>query len=229
MIKKMKKKFNLVLSLMFLFLTTLQAQEQINVNDLRSELYKLKQSNGYDIHLMYFPTEYWAIGAANNPNTSKDVIEMLQYIFNDYVIVLGGRFEMNANNSNVFKPTKEKELYKNIYLVDQNGKTYKPLKKDELTREAADLSEAMRPLFSSMLGQFGDGLEMFFFKVQDQSGNNIIDAKQRTPFTINFFGNEFKYDLPLSAFVPKKTCPVDSEKHNGKWNYCPIHGEKLEE
>ena len=33
----------------------------------------------------------------------------------------------------------------------------------------------------------------------------------------------------MSSLISEKRCPEDDELMNGTWNYCPIHGDKLEE
>lgn len=78
-----------------------------------------------------------------------------------------------------------------------------------------------------MLGQMGDGMHFYLFKVQDENGNPTIDEYKEGSFTVKHSDKEFNYTLPLVALMPSKICTVDQAEMKGNWKYCPFHGNLL--
>ncbi|MDO6516792.1 hypothetical protein [Zobellia uliginosa] len=116
-----------------------------------------------------------------------------------------------------------------IFLTDEDATVHRPLGNVEVCPEASGFLKPMKPMFRQMLGQMGEGMHFFFFKVQDENGKTAIDEYQEGSFTIKHSDKEFSYTLPLVALMPGKKCPVDHAEMKGNWKYCPFHGDLFKE
>ena len=61
------------------------------------------------------------------------------------------------------------DLEKNVILVDENGKKHYPISDKEIPTETNTILKGMSPMFAKMLGQMGEGLHSFLFKVKDKN------------------------------------------------------------
>ena len=66
-------------------------------------------------------------------------------------------------------------------------------------------------------------------KRKTRKGGVIFDPAAEQDVTLEVQGTSLTWDLPMSSLISEKRCPEDDELMNGTWNYCPIHGDKLEE
>lgn len=57
--------------------------------------------------------------------------------------------------------------------------------------------------------------------------NKKIDVKKEGKFSMLMDKTEYKWRLPLSSLLPPRLCPIDDEKLNGAWKFCPTHGVEL--
>lgn len=127
----------------------------------------------------------------------------------------------------------ESEIKKNIVLRDQHGNTYKPL--PEAPEDMRPLVSLMQPIFKSMLGNFGEGMQFMVFPLKDGAGNVFADARKSSEMSLDVTGlmgeptSTYTWKFPLTALSPPKYCPVGKERVEANWKYCPWHGNKLED
>ena len=50
----------------------------------------------------------------------------------------------------------------------------------------------------------------------------------RGNFKVDIANESFVWKLPLVSLMEEKICPVDQQKMEGNWIFCPFHGEKLQ-
>jgi hypothetical protein len=81
---------------------------------------------------------------------------------------------------------------------------------------------------AQMLGQFGEGMRIYLFKAKKINGQPVINIMTKNNFTLSWNSASLTWKLPLSSVLPPKFCSVDNEQMKGNWNYCPIHGVKLD-
>lgn len=113
--------------------------------------------------------------------------------------------------------------------MDANDVAYAPIPEAEVSEDEQTVIAVFRPVFSNMLGQMGQNLDLLLFPLQDAHGHALADPLNPGRFTINVFDEKFTWRLPLGSLLPQKRCPEDGEMLNGAWTFCPIHGVKLEE
>lgn len=85
----------------------------------------------------------------------------------------------------------------------------------------------MGPVLVNMLGPMGQNMHFFLFSSKKKNGQEIAVAKREGAFSVKLDKREFKWRLPLGSLLPPKVCPIDGEKLNGAWKFCPWHGVAL--
>lgn len=174
--------------------------------------------------VIWFPHNFWQI-VGDMKKLSPDVVqnivnEMSQYMM--FAVV-----DYSASGSGItFKS--EAEIRKTIKLYDSAKNAYTPVDPKEVTPAASVLLNNLQPMMAQMLGQFGEGMRIFLFKAQQVSGKPAIDITKPNTFSLSWDQVNVKWTLPFASILPPKFCPVDNEPMKGNWNYCPIHGAKLD-
>jgi hypothetical protein len=185
-----------------------------------------KQENNMTL-TFWIPSSYWRIALEDSPQVAPELINQIEKAFEDLMVVCALDLDINLDGTMTY--TKEQDLRKSILILDSIGNSHFPLTDAQLSPEALAFSEAISPMFAQMLGQMGQGMHFYFFKIKDSNGANVINEYQKGRFTIKHSGKEFEYLLPLVTLLPSKKCPIDGAEMKGNWNFCPIHGVKLEE
>ena len=203
-----------------------QTDHKIDLTDYLKEIQIWhKQTNSMSLSF-WIPTSYWKIALADSPQGSPEVIAEIENAFENYVLVCALDFDINLDGS--MRYTEEQELRKSISIIDHNGKSHFALPNDQLSLEALAYSEPIKPMFSEMLGKIGEGMNIYFFSVKNEDGENLVNEFEKGKFTVIHSNKEFEYALPLSILLPPKKCPVDGATMKGNWSFCPMHGSKLE-
>lgn len=204
-----------------------QISEKVSLTEYIREVQKWEKHQNNMSLSFWLPTSYWGVALQESPNSSPEVIAQIERAFQDYVVVCALDLDILYGGSMSY--TSEKELRKSLSIIDGDGKKYYPLNNKDLLPETSTFISAMKPMFEGMLGKMGSGMHFYFFKIKDKKGENIIDEYKEGHFIIKHSSREFEYKLPLTTLLPPKKCSIDNEKMKGNWNYCPIHGVKLEE
>jgi len=203
-----------------------QVETEVSMTELIREIQQWNKKDNRMSLAWWIPNEYWRIALKGNKQIPQETINQFENVFEDYLMILA--CDLTINPDGTMSYTTEEEITKSITILDINNKKYFPLAKNQIDEQALTLVENMKPFFSQALGQMGRGIHFYFFKVTDQNGKNLIDAKLQGQFKVSHSDSDFLWRLPLSTLIPPKFCPVDNEKMKGTWSYCPIHGQKLE-
>jgi len=199
---------------------------EVNMTDLIRETQQWAKQEDKMRLAWWIPNEYWRISLAGNKQIPSGTIEQLENVFRDYILICAADIIINMDGSMLFRD--ESEIRKTITIEDERGKKYKPLSGSEISLDAAAIAQNIKPMFAQVLGQMGQGMHFFFFSVQNNKNEAMISATKPGGFTVIYADNEFKWTLPLATLLPPKFCPVDKEKMQGNWKYCPIHGKSLD-
>jgi hypothetical protein len=121
----------------------------------------------------------------------------------------------------------EDTVRETIQLIDSQGAVYRPLGKEKIDADIRNLLVMMKPMLSNMMGQMGANMNFIVFPSKSAAGQKIADARREGSFAVKLSDSKFEWKLPLGAVLPAKICPVDGERLNGAWKFCPWHGDKL--
>lgn len=208
------------------FVASAQTDPQVDISEFTRETQQWSKTENNNTLVWWIPFEYWRIATRGNAAVTEEGIKQIEDAFSPYVLVCAA--DLKTSTLGTFSPADEADVRSRLSIIDKNGKKYTPLEEDEVSSEAWTLAGYMKPVLGQALGQIGKGMHFFFFKVQDDKGENLIQATKDGSFTVKLDGrNDFKWTLPVPTLLPPKYCPVDKEKMKGHWKFCPHHGNKL--
>lgn len=220
----------LITTLTLLLSINLIGQETTKIDQLEliNDIQIWNKEDGRMKFTMWIPNCYWRTSLEGNPEVSEEVVTLIESLFEDYVLLCLGDIKINSRASGATITFKEKSILKNsATIIDKNNKVYLPLSENEINSKINSVLESLKPMFAQMLGQMGEGMHFFLFRVKDKDNKNIINEFQEGHFVVKHSNKEFKWVLPLPSLLQKKFCPIDNQEMKGNWNFCPFHGEKL--
>jgi len=198
---------------------------KINLNDLVDET----QISSEDMELMrlawWIPLEFWDASFADDPSISDAEINEFKDVLGDYVMIAVLEGKIGLFGGVTYKSRSIIETGLNI--EDEIGMQYKALAEENISADARNLISIFQPVFSNMMGELGENMQIFLFEAYDADGRLRFDPTQPGSLKINIFEESFEWKLPLGALLPPKVCPVDGESLSGAWNFCPWHGNEL--
>jgi hypothetical protein len=173
---------------------------------------------------LWIPAQFWHIVGSQMkiPPESVDAIEKemspyMMFCIVDYTIEGS---QITFKSADEIRPT--------LKLVDSSKHVYLPLADKDVSPLALRMVNQFTPIMAKLLGQFGDGMHVFLFDGTAGNGRPAFDVDKPNRFLLTWEGATTKWSLPLASVLPPKYCPVDKEPMQGNWNYCPIHGAKLQ-
>jgi hypothetical protein len=226
--KTVKMKFTLAIItvLLSMKLFQVQAQDGETIRTLTQES-MVNNSDGVQIELAWLLADpFWEYLINVNPETANtETGEEFYRIVSEYTIIVVVMAQSRGN----ITFTSEEEMRKGMSLKGQDGKNYEPLKSSDVSAELNMILGIFRPIFGQFLGEMGANMQFFVFEKENKKGGVIFDPAAEQDVTLEVQGTSLTWDLPMSSLISEKRCPEDDELMNGTWNYCPIHGDKLEE
>jgi hypothetical protein len=185
--------------------------------------------NGRSGLVWWIPFEFWVDAAVKNgtpPETARKNLSALQ----GYTVV--GVFLAKVSSLGSFDYVSPTELQRNIFIRDSEGQDYAAI--SEVTGDAKNLADIMRPMLANALGRAGENFAMIFFPAKAKSGKSIANAASKGQFSVvlkDVAGEPetiFLWRTPLTSISAPRYCPVGKERVHADWEYCPWHGVKLE-
>ena len=203
----------------------LKAQSDYNIKEYMEDMQRWERDNDVMSLSLWMPNGYWRVALEEYAAIPDEVIDLVETTLEDYVFICAADITVSLGGAMTARG--EEALRNDIKIIDANGKEYVPLSQSEISDQTMLFVDQFRPTLVQMLGQFGEGLQIFLFQIKDEEGHNLISEVKEGRFSVVHSGHEFIYDLPLPSFLPPKTCPIDKEKMRGNWTYCPFHGTEL--
>ena len=218
-----------ILAVIAIVLIGLSGQSQTHQVDLNEFIKDTQKNitNGETLKMTWWiPVEFWKVSLDSDPNVTKSQRDEIVDLLDDFVIfaVVEGKF---GPFGGVTYESYE-DVKKNLSLIGQNYKTYKPLDDRELDSDVKGLLSVFKPMLKNMIGEMGENMHFFVFK-DIVSKKRIADPLVDGEVVLNSMGDEYSWSTPLGALLPPKKCPEDGEPMSGGWKYCPYHGKELEE
>ena len=201
-------------------------KEEVNLTDFIREIEQWKKENDRIQFVAWMPVDYWEIVGSQNNNVSPQTISQMKTAMKDFVLVYVLDMRINRDGTMEFKSTDE--IKNDLALIDSANLKYYPLPEQKISENALKIGVQLKPFFAQNMGKMGQGINIFYFQAKDSKGQDLVNPRLKNSFRIREGGKEFGWVLPLVSLMPPKYCPVDKEKMKGNWNYCPIHGVKLD-
>lgn len=175
--------------------------------------------------IWWMPTEYWDIVFSQDPTTSKSEKEAIIELVKDYVLVLAVKGKIGIFGGVTYET---EESIKSMTKVTYKNEELILLEKEEIGPDLINFLSMIQPMMKNMLGPMGENLVVLLYK--NPVGNEVLPINPISEDSLIFELGEFhkNVSLPLGSLLEEKICPDDSEELNGKWNFCPMHGTKLE-
>jgi hypothetical protein len=170
------------------------------------------------------PLEFWDGSLASNPELPEAARAELVGAMAPYTVVAVLRAQTSANG---FGNVESKEsLLKNTRFTI-NGKTLQALPADKVSQPATLIIAQLKPVLAQAAGQLGEALEFLVFP-SGEGDTLLVDAAKPGNLTINFYGKDYKWRLPLGSVLPPKIDKVTGEEFPGSYEYNPYTGRKIE-
>ena len=149
--------------LVFGFSSLSLAQEQrIDINALIDETQKMSSSQDEMSMVWWLPEEFWLANFAQDPSSTPEQAQQFVKVLNPYTVLcvidgLIGTFGGVTYHTEEF-------IRENIYIVDEKGTRYTPIKNKDLNADTTNFLSMMKPLFVNMLGPMGEICIFIFFR-----------------------------------------------------------------
>jgi len=199
--------------------------EGLDIQKLAQDTQRYRHDKSQVDMIWWIPSEYWQAAFKANPVITPEQQTEFIRVVDDYLVlcVLEGTIGPFGGISGT---AKEQLLAKTSAVVD--GHTLKPLADEELSNDARNFFQMMKPMFANMMGQIGQGMEFVVFKGKNEEGRKYVNPVQKGFLTVRLGDKEFKYRLPLGCFLPPKYDPKTGEEFPGNYIYSPFTGTELQ-
>ena len=178
--------------------------------------------------IWWIPTEFWEQASMKHGATPEKAAKTFKSL-RDYTVV--GVFFAKVSALGAFEYATPADLAKQVVLRDSDGVDYVTL--DNVSPDAKNLSDVMRPMLTNAMGRAGENFAMLFFPARTKSGKQIADPLTKGSFEVvlkQLAGEPeslYLWRTPLTSLTPARYCPVGKELVHADWDYCPWHGTKL--
>jgi len=173
----------------------------------------------------WIPTEYWKESFRELPGVTEDQKREFYEAVGDYIVLSVIDAKTTAFGSLI--PTPKEGIVSMLSLTIGQGKVMKPLSDSEVSSNARNLFAMMKPVLSSMLGQFGQGMEFICFRNINPEGKKLLDPLGNGSFSVSLGNSAYRWRLPLGSLLSPKYDPQTGEEFPGNYIYNPFTGSML--
>ncbi len=194
--------------------------ENVELTDFIRDIIITQKDGDNMKQIWILPKEYWAIALKDSSYSNQETLDEIKMLLNDYLIISALDIDLG-----VLASMKSNEI--EISLRDKNNKMHYPIEMENLDEDVTLIINVLKPTLAKMIGNLGEKLEFFVFKNIAADNTEILTPYKSGNISVLLNESEFKYKTPFGSLVKRKKCPVDGEKLNGNWDFCPWHGKKL--
>lgn len=198
---------------------------KIDISALIQETQRMSQSAKEMTLVWWVPEEFWRVSFERDPNITATQTEEFLKILRRYMLIIAIDGKVGAFGGITYKP--KTTIENDIQVIDRQGTYYRPFSDENMDADIKNFLLMIKPILANMLGPIGENMHFFLFPPKNEKGEDIAVAKREGTFSVKLDKREFKWRLPLGSLLPPKVCPVDGEKLNGAWKFCPWHGVEL--
>jgi hypothetical protein len=185
-----------------------------------------QQLNGAGVadFVWWLPTDWWRLTLSENETVPAAFLQRTETALAQYTLVLIAHGDADPGN---LTWADETALRAEVSLIDGRGQAYPPIVTEEVSADARAAVDAIRPSFMTLLGPAGRNFHFFFFPATNDAGTAIADPRVPGEISMRVVNERYRWRLPLGSLLAEKRCPVDGERLNGGWQFCPWHGDRL--
>ena len=199
--------------------------EKVSIDDFITET-QFGSDSPDDIEIIWWvPTEYWSVVFSQDPTASEAEKEGIIEMLKDYVVVLVIKGNVGFFGGITYSSLDD---IKPITNVNYKGEKLTMVDDKKVSPDMLNFISMIKPMMRNMMGPMGENMHLFLYQSPANKSLLPIDpySTNNLSFTLGDFNKDI--DLPLSCLLEEKICPNDKQELNGKWNFCPTHGAKLE-
>ncbi|MDD5542348.1 MAG: hypothetical protein PHX83_04170 [Acidobacteriia bacterium] len=218
--------FGVMVAALFFLPGIVPAQESaVDLTTLVQETQKMSKQADTMKLAWWIPEEFWKVSFAQDATISPAQVEGFLKVLRPYMLVVAVDGQIGSLGGVSFKP--EATIRETTQLLDSSGVRYHPVGDERFEPDLRNFLQMVKPVLSNMMGPLGQNMHFLLFPARNAKGLPIADARKEGSFSIQVNDSVFKWHLPLGSLIPQKTCPVDGEKLDGAWTFCPWHGARL--
>src|SRR5450755_824057 len=152
--------------------------EDYDLSAVVKETQQSANEPGYIAMVWWMPTEYWEIATERNGVSGVKAKERFAPLrkYTVLAVVVG---KIGIGNVNYIPET---EIRDATTLRDAEGNVYHPVQK--LTGDAEGLASIIKPVFSNMMGQMGQNIQLLFFAGTNKMAKPIADPLATGSFSV---------------------------------------------
>ena len=186
---------------------------------------QMSRSAGELTLVWWLPEQYWRASMANDKAVNPAQAEEILRIIRPYTIIAVVDGSMGAMGGVTYRS--EGYLRGNMSIKDAQGHIYAPLGDDQITPDARNLLQVLKPIIANILGPLGQNMYFLVFPAQDASGSFFADPAHKGLLAVDIATKQFQYRLPLGSFLPPMYDPATGERFPGNYLYSPFSGKAL--
>ncbi|NIM51604.1 MAG: hypothetical protein GTN62_12315 [Gemmatimonadales bacterium] len=198
---------------------------KVDLQALVEETQQMSRRSDAMTFVWWMPEEFWRASLAEDSTIPETAVEEFVEVLRPYIIVVAVDGRIGPFGGITYEP--EATVRANIRLVDRHGGQYPPMGERGIDPDTRNFLSMMKPFLANLLGPMGQNMNFFVFPSKTKKGQTIADATEEGSVAVRMRDEEFRWRLPLGSLVPPKICPVDGERLNGAWRFCPWHGVEL--
>lgn len=219
------KTFITVLFILALASVSFGQSKKIDFNALTNETQKLSEAIDEATLIWWIPEEFWKASFEQDASLTPKQMEDFLKILRPYTVLVVVDGKVGTFGAITYKT--ETAIRSTIQIFDAQGASFRPLSEDKIAPDAKNMLAMMKPVLVNMLGPLGQNMHFILFPAKNNKSEDIANVLKEGTFIVKLDSREFKWRLPLGSLLPRKICPVDGEKFNGAWKFCPFHGNEL--
>ena len=201
------------------------SQINLEMQNLVHDVYKLAQSEDktHTIYTFWFPVDFWELSTAGHPQVAKEDLNRMKAALENYLLLAISEVD---NSQGFLNYTLRDELQQKISVTNSNNQLLERIEINDLPHDAYLAVRSFDATLEQLFGKLGRELEFMVYDISQCL--ELFDPRAPSgSFLIQVGEYDIEFTLPLGSFLPMKKCPLTNELYNGKWNYCPIHGQEL--
>jgi hypothetical protein len=196
--------------------------ESVELQKLNQDTLRSTTANSTATIVWWLPTEFWDAATATNAAVTPQTRAQVTALVDDYVIFALVRARISLEG---VQATPRDELLRSARL-EINGQSVPPLPVTELKPGAQAILAAMKPIFASFLGSFGQSMEFVFYP-NSLRGRRLVDAGKEGNMKYALFDQTYTWRLPLGSLLPPRRDARTGEEFPGNYQFNPFTGDRL--